>query len=49
MLGCDSFSLRSLRKVRGEFLLYAIAHNLKKIVKHLGDQAGAGHPAMATG
>lgn len=49
VLGCDSFSLRSLRKVRGEFLLYAIAHNLKKIVKHLGDQAGAGHPAMATG
>lgn len=49
VLGCDSFRLRSLRKVRGEFLLYAIAHNLKKIVKHLGGEGRGGDLALATG
>ena len=34
-LGYVRFSLRTLVKVRGEFLLMCIAHNLKKLAAHV--------------
>jgi len=34
-LGFARYTLRTLNKVRGEFMLFCITHNLKKLAKHL--------------
>jgi len=41
-LGYRDFQLRGLEKVRGEFQLMCIAHNIKKIHKYVTSQEGGG-------
>jgi len=41
-LGYRDFLLRGLEKVRGEFQLMCIAHNIKKIHKHMNSEEGGG-------
>ncbi|MFH2049924.1 MAG: IS1182 family transposase [bacterium] len=39
--GFVRYALRTIRKVRGEFILFCIAHNLKKMAKYLNGSLGA--------
>ena len=45
-LGYRDFQLRGLEKVRGEFQLMCIAHNIKKIHKYVTSQKGGGSSAQ---
>ena len=45
-LGYRDFQLRGLEKVRGEFQLMCIAHNIKKIHKYVTSQKGGGFSAQ---
>lgn len=45
-LGYRDFLLRGIEKVKGEFNLMCIAHNLKKIHKHLVSKDGGGFSEM---